>query len=94
MLFDHQGAFIKMEHAVSDLLEVQLQFRTLKPDTILLYTETVSDTDQDTGYIRVCCPISFTFSSDSHFIGLIFSADSHFQWGWGLNEVRRKMCVY
>ena len=57
MQFDHQGAFIKMEHAVSDLLEVQLQFRTLKPDTILLYTETVSDTDQDTGYIQVCCPI-------------------------------------
>ena len=53
MQFDHQGAFIKVEHAVSDLLEVQLQFRTLKPDTILLYTETVSDTDQDTGYIQV-----------------------------------------
>ena len=79
MQFDHQGAFIKVEHAVSDLLEVQLQFRTLKPDTILLYTETMSDTDQDTGYIQVCCPFSFTFhlihfSSDS-----FFSADSHFQ---------------
>ena len=57
MQLDHQGAFIKVEHAVSDLLEVQLQFRTLKPDTILLYTETVSDTDQDTGYIQVSCLI-------------------------------------
>ena len=51
--FDHQGAFIKVEHAVADLLQVELQFKTLKPDTILLYTETTSDTDQETGYIQV-----------------------------------------
>ncbi len=53
MQFDHQGAFIKVEHAAADLLEVALQFKTLKPDTILLYTETMSDSDQDTGYIQV-----------------------------------------
>ena len=53
MQFDHQGAFIKVEHLATDLLEVALQFKTLKPDTIILYTKTVSDTDQDTGYIQV-----------------------------------------
>ena len=53
MQFDHQGSFIKVEHAATDLLEVEIQFKTLKPDTIILYTQTVSDTDQDTGYIQV-----------------------------------------
>ncbi len=50
--FTHQGAFVKVEHSSSDCLEVILEFRTLKPDSVLLYTETSSGGDK--GYIQVC----------------------------------------
>ncbi len=52
--FDHQGAFIKVEHGVADLLRVSLQFRTLKPDTVLLYTDTMGQDTQNTGHLQVC----------------------------------------
>ena len=53
MQFDHQGAFIKVERAPGDLLQVELQFRTLKPDVVLVYSETLSESDAQTGYIQV-----------------------------------------
>ena len=42
---------MKAEHRSSDQLRVQLEFRTLKPDSILLYTETTSGPDK--GFIQV-----------------------------------------
>ena len=53
MQFDHQGSFIKVERAPGDLLQVELQFRTLKPDVVLVYSETLSESDAQTGYIQV-----------------------------------------
>ncbi len=61
MQFDHQGSFIKVERAPGDLLQVELQFRTLKPDVVLVYSETLSESDAQTGYIQVV-KLTSTFS--------------------------------
>lgn len=49
--FTHQGAFVKVEHSASDSLEVVLQFRTLKPDAVLVYS--LAHSGGDDGYIQV-----------------------------------------